>query len=297
MVNFDFYKIPSFYGCDNLGVDKAPDKIIRKLSKFLTNQDRFHYSISDIFVQHIQENSKFLANKNFKYFDSIYNYSSELSKKVHTSINSGSTPVCIGGDHSIAIGSLSGSINSNKNIQVIWIDAHGDINTIHTTPSQNGHGMVLSNAIGISDCTLTNLYKKFITPSNITYFGIRDLDPYEDEFIKRNGIEKYTSDELNSDLDRILTNINLKNKNIHLSFDIDSLDPQISPGTGLRVPNGIKVDTAKRIMKYLIHNNNIVAFDFVEYNPRYDKDDVSLNIICDLIQFCMEEYLERQFNF
>lgn len=277
-------KVPTFLGCDNRGVEKAPDIIQMKLD--------FHTIETQISVDSKQDkfDSKY---PNFKYYSEIFKYSKQLSE-----LKFDSTPFMIGGDHSASIGSLAYTLNNFESPAIVWIDAHSDINTIDSTISKNGHGMVLSQALGIDNSDFKSLYKKYAKFDDIYYFGLRDTDKFEEELILEMGIKQISSFQILNDYEKYINTFDITNRNLHISFDIDVLDPRISPGTGLPVKNGIKMEVVKQLIEKLVRNNRITCIDFVEYNPDYDKNDMSLNLIIDLIEFCndlMNESLQNTF--
>ena len=188
----------------------------------------------------------------------------EYHKKVYDeNINVIGNTLCIGGDHSIAIGSVLSSLSKNKDTCVIWIDAHPDIHTFDSSSSKNIHGMPLSFITGLENkWSWTDKLNK-LNFKNLFYFGIRDIDDFE-----LNIIEKYKI--------RVLQNIDeIKSifadyNSIHISFDVDSLDPSYMPSTGTRSDFGIELSE----ILYLFGNikdkflyNKLVNFDIVEYNP------------------------------
>ena len=178
--------------------------------------------------------------------------------------------LCIGGDHSVAIGSVLSSLEkSNDSTCVIWIDAHPDIHTLTTSSSANIHGMPLSFITGIEKSWFWTQKLKKLEFKNLFYFGIRDIDEFEEEVIKQEKI-------------RVLKNINdicticHKYENIHISFDVDSLDPSYMHSTGTQCESGIEITEILCLFNYLkkniCWNEKTINLDIVEYNPQIGSE-------------------------
>lgn len=180
----------------------------------------------------------------------------------------------IGGDHSIACGSIGASLTIDENIGVIWIDAHADINTPDTSNSMNIHGMPLSFILGLSN-NITgfewmNIIPK-LKPENLVYIGLRDIEDSELEYIKLLNIKTYTINDIKNKgiikiMDDTLQYLH-KCNNIHVSWDIDSIDPLYAPSTGTKVSNGLLINEAIYIANILSKSNKLMIVDMVELNP------------------------------
>lgn len=208
----------------------------------------------------------------------VFEFSDQIFKK-------GMVPVLFGGDHSIAIGSISASANNYENIGVLWIDSHTDINSEATTMSKNIHGMPLSYLLGYDDERLSNIggYKPKIKPENIVYFGIRDVDPGEKDTISKLNIKSYYYDSIKEKgieycLNEALEYLN-KCGSIHLQFDFDSMNPEIFPAVSIPVKDGFTKEEVNYIFDTLLPNNKLVAIDLVEYNKSFDKNGECLSFI------------------
>lgn len=201
-----------------------------------------------------------------------------LAEKVDEAIKSGSFPLVLGGDHSIAIGTLAGVSKHYHNLGVIWYDAHGDLNTAETSPSGNIHGMPLAVSIGLGHDLLTNVagYTPKVKPENIVIIGARSLDEGERRLIKEKGIKVYTMHEIDRlGMTRVMEEtINyLKNKTdgVHLSLDLDGLDPHDAPGVGTPVIGGISYRESHLAMEMLAESKLVTSAEFVEVNPILDE--------------------------
>lgn len=285
--------VPTFYGCDKLGPQFGPDKlrekgIVSKISKYNHNV----FDFGNIHVENISEDKKFESNSDMKYFSPLVNINTNLAHSVTCSLASKCFPLIIGGDHSIALGSISGvSDHFDKKFAVVWFDAHGDINTFETSDSKNVHGMPLASLMGYGHSKLTDLYYKGIkvNEDHVFHIGGRDIDPGEKEFIEKTDMNVYyPNDVYSSGLDSVIDNIleNVESKNIdaiHISFDLDFIDSQYVPGTGTRVDNGFTVDEAKYLLAKLAKSGLVKSMDLVELNPLLDIDDVTSDIAIDVI--------------
>ncbi len=195
----------------------------------------------------------------------------------------------IGGDHSMAIGSIAYTLNKHPNAKVIWFDAHADINTHEESSSKNVHGMPLSFLSGLTEArskaSETEKYKfDFIKNKldlkNLIYIGIRDLDEYEKKVIKDNNIQVIDVDNFNNaDIYPLYLQIMnfIKDDPFHLSFDVDSLDPTIIPSTGTSVKSGLLKFQTQTILRQLMRSKKLVNMDITELNISNDFSDEDNN--------------------
>ncbi|MCM3588707.1 arginase [Mesobacillus maritimus] len=201
-----------------------------------------------------------------------------LAEKVDKIIQSGAFPLILGGDHSLSIGTLAGIGKHYKNLGVIWYDAHGDLNTTETSPSGNIHGMPLAVSLGFGHELLTKLggYSPKIKPENVVIIGARDLDDGEKVLIKKLGIKVFTMHEIDrlgmaKVMDETITYLKGRTDGIHLSLDLDGLDPSDAPGVGTPVTGGITYRESNLAMEMLAETNLITSAEFVEVNPILDE--------------------------
>jgi len=233
-----------------------------------------HGQVKDGVDSGAYEIMKYIKSKNNKLnFIDIpdCNESNELyNQKIYEQhLNCIGNTLTIGGDHSIAIGSVLSSLTKNKYSCVIWIDAHPDINTFASSASGNIHGMPLSFITGLENKWKWINSLNFLNFEHLYYFGIRDIDDFEFKLIKSKNI-------------KILQNVSdvfdicNKYNNIHLSFDVDSLDPSYIPSTGTQVEHGIELSEVIYMNNYIKDNINCkdktINFDIVEYNPLIGSD-------------------------
>ena len=221
-----------------------------------------------------------------------------LAHLVYSSLKSDSFPFIIGGDHSLGLGSLTGvSKFFGKDLAVIWVDAHGDINTPETSPTGNIHGMPLAAAMGLGHERLINLYFNGVKvkPENVYIVGARDLDEGEVKLIEEHKLNLWTSDDIKSKgMEVVVEELKSALKasginNVHLSFDIDSLDSSLVPGTGTPVAQGPSLEEIKLLLSGIFSTQLIKSMDFVEFNPSIDKNDVTLNNCLDILKFIAKQ--------
>lgn len=190
-----------------------------------------------------------------------------------------------GGDHSIAIATIDATLRKSSNTHVIWIDAHADANNTEESFSGNFHGMPAYYLMqkNYQRPLPMQWMQKTVSSQQITYIGLRDLDAFEVLFLKKMNIKFFTSDEVKKlGINYILNYLEEKNKNfdhIHLSFDIDSLDPKYGLCTGVPVPGGLSLPDTEEIFKLICNSNKLINADFVEINPKMAKSHSELNNI------------------
>ncbi|SOC41709.1 arginase [Ureibacillus acetophenoni] len=276
--NISIIGVPSDYGQRRRGVDMGPSAI--RYAGVVERLEALGYEVvdeGDIQVKKgnliVEQNNKLLN------IDDIIKISTELGDRVENVLNAGRFPLVLGGDHSIAIGTLSGLAKHYKNLGVIWYDAHADLNSPETTPSGNIHGMPLAVCLGIGDDRLTQIrdFTPKIKPENIIIIGARSVDPGEKELIKKLGIKVYSMHEIDRlGMTKVMEEaisylIQKQVDGVHLSLDLDALDPLYTPGVGTPVPGGITYRESHLAMEMLEEANIITSAEFVEVNPILDE--------------------------
>jgi arginase len=214
-----------------------------------------------------------------------------LAHQVYLTLKGNNFPLVVGGDHSLALGSISGVSRVYNDLAVVWVDAHGDINTDGTTGSGNIHGMPLAALMNIGHKDMTDLYFKGqkIKPENVFILGARDLDPGEMELIRENNLNVISADEINErGIDSVMTEVLDKIKDsdidaIHLSFDLDFIDAGFVPGTGTPVSGGVSVEDTLELLKRFAMTGLMKSMDFVELNVLLDKNDKTANLAIELL--------------
>lgn len=218
---------------------------------------------------------------------SIAQYNKRLMKVCRECLNNDQTILTMGGDHSIAIGTLSASLLHNPNTKVVWVDAHADLNTPETSPSGNVHGMPLAFFFGlVSNSPMAELFSWVpkLKKENLVYIGLRDVDKGEREFIKSLGITSYyAEDVLEMGIDNVLEETKRQlfptgNEVVHLSFDVDGLDPRFIPATGTPVDGGLHLIDGQKIIHFVATQAELISFDLVEVNPMLGTTQEELKI-------------------
>lgn len=210
--------------------------------------------------------------------EAVVQASAKIAEKVDKIMKEGSFPLVLGGDHSIAIGTLAGISKYFKKLGVIWFDAHGDLNTPETSPSGNIHGMPLAVSLGLGETTLTQIggYCPKIQPENIVIIGARSLDEGEKRLIKEKGIKVYTMHEIDrlgipKVIEETIAYFKNRSDGVHLSLDLDGLDPLYAPGVGTPVEGGLNYRESHFAMEMLFESGMITSAEFVEVNPILDE--------------------------
>jgi len=218
------------------------------------------------------------ASEELRNLKAITKASVKLAETVDNIVASGAFPLVLGGDHSIAIGTLAGLAKHYQNLGVIWYDAHADLNTKETSPSGNIHGMPLAISLGIGHEGLTAIYGKEakIKAENIVIIGARSLDDGEKELIRDKGIKVYTMHEIDRlgmtrVMEETIDYLRGRTDGVHLSLDLDALDPNDAPGVGTPVAGGISYRESHLAMEMLEESKLITSAEFVEVNPGLDE--------------------------
>lgn len=227
---------------------------------------------------------------NLRNLDLVAEKNTLLAEKVDEALNEGWFPLVLGGDHSIAIGTLAGVAKHYQNLGVIWYDAHGDLNTAETSPSGNIHGMPLAVSIGLGHPLLTNIggYAPKVKPENVVIIGARSLDEGERILIKERGIKVYTMHEIDrlgmaKVMEETIAYLKERTDGVHLSLDLDGLDPSECPGVGTPVMGGISYRESHLAMEMLEEAKLITSAEFVEVNPILDEKNKTASIAVGLM--------------
>lgn len=236
----------------------------------------------------IKSNDPSDLKKNLK---EVNNFNTKLYNTVIDVLNNNKFPITIGGDHSIAIASSLAS-KSKNNIGIIWIDAHLDYNTFETTITGNLHGLPLAAVNGLAK-DLTPFTNTFINPKNTVVVGYRakeDNAKVEIDNILNAGGTIFTTDDIKKyGVKKVMEEaIKIASNNtdgIHISFDLDFIDPIDAPGVSVPEVDGIDKKTALEVIHYLNNTHNIKSFDIVEYNPLNDKDNITLDIAKEILDY------------
>ncbi|MGL5439635.1 MAG: arginase [Filifactoraceae bacterium] len=289
--------VPLDLGAGTRGVNMGPDAI--RYAGVLKRLEKIGYKVEDkgdIIVN--KQSEKNAEGTHLKYLSEVSRVNSELCKTVSDIMNEGKFPLVLGGDHSVAIGTIAGVLQKVQNLGVIWFDAHADINTADTSPSGNIHGMPVAVSLGLGHENLISIggKKAKLDPKNIAYVALRDIDPGERVRIKELGIQAFTMHEVDemgikTVMEEAIKIASNGTDGIHISFDMDSMDPLYAPGTGTTVPGGLTYRETNLAMEMIAKNANVVSAEFVEVNTVLDKENITAKTAVTLIGSLMGEWL------
>jgi len=229
-----------------------------------------------------------------RYLKQIAETCNRTAEAVIKTLEEGMTPLVLGGDHSLAAGSISGVSEfyrrQGQKIGVLWIDAHSDINTPETSPSGNVHGMPLAALLGLGPNDLGNLfcYAPKISPENTVLIGVRDIDSAERENIRRSGMnEVYTMRDIDERgmravMEEALRAAGRGTAGYHVSLDMDWIDPEDTPGVGTPVRGGATYREAHLAMEILADHGRLLSFEIVEVNPVIDEHNRTADLAVEL---------------
>jgi arginase len=273
--------VPMDLGASRRGVDMGPSALrVAGLQARIKQLGHQVEDIGNISVKQPEEMS--YGEKRAKYLAEIADACKDLGLIVEKSLEESMLPVVLGGDHSIAAGTLSGVAahfkKKEKKIGLIWLDAHGDINTPESSPSGNVHGMPLAAAMGYGAMELVELsgFKPKVEPQNISLVGIRDLDTQEKKLAKKSGVHVFTMRDIDERGMREVMSDALKyamddTDGISVSLDMDFVDPSDAPGVGTPVRGGVTYREAHLAMEMLADTEAMVSLEIVEINPVIDE--------------------------
>ncbi|MGL4521678.1 MAG: arginase [Bacilli bacterium] len=264
------------------GVDMGPSAI--RYAGIDERLGQLGYSVIDHGNIEISRELTNDAENKLKNLSKVVEANQILATKVDEIVARGEFPLVLGGDHSLALGSLAGIAKHYQNLGVIWYDAHADMNTEETTPSGNIHGMPLAASMGLGNEQLVQLhgYKEKVKPENIVLIGLRSVDEGERELLRTLGIKSYSMHEVDRlGMSTVMeeTLAYLKHTDgIHLSLDLDALDPVYAPGVGTAVMGGLTYRESHLAMEMLAEANVVVSAEFVEVNPILDERNVTAEV-------------------
>jgi arginase len=288
---------PMDLGAGRRGVDMGPSAL--RIADIEGRLSSLGYSVVDHGDIDVQEPEVLtVVDKSLRYLPEITRSCERLARRVKSSLKSGDFPIVLGGDHSMAIGTIAGVAgycrDAGKRLGVIWVDAHSDINTPSTSPSGNIHGMPVAASIGIGSPDLARVggdYRK-LDPHNIVMIGLRSVDVGERRVIRETGIRAYTM----TDIDRLgmhqvinesLDYLSDRADHIHVSFDLDSVDPSIAMGVGTPVPGGLTYREAHLVMETIAERGALGSLEVAEVNPILDTLNNSAMFAADLVASAM----------
>ena len=288
--------VPLDLGASRRGTDLGPsalraagiDSALRRLGFDVGLQ-------SDIPVPSCESRESF-GDKSYRFEQEIVQVCLSLRDEVEQTMNDGHTPLVLGGDHSIAMGTISGIANhcaaKKKKFGVVWFDAHGDMNTPQSSPSGNIHGMPLAHLLGISgssnDLASLSNHSPTISHENVALVGIRDIDRGEAKLIRESGINVWTMADIDAKgmpqvVEEVLQVVNVDTDGFHLSFDVDGLDPDVVAGVGTPVPGGVNFREAHYMLEQFAATQRMLSMEIAELNPLLDNCNQGAKNMIDLV--------------
>jgi arginase len=288
-VRLEIIGVPQDLGANRRGVDMGPSAI--RYAGVRERLESLGYEVHDqgnIPVS-LREERPAAVDERLRYLSEIQATSELLAEAVRKALEAGALPLVLGGDHSIAIGTLAGAA-SVKQCGVIWIDAHGDFNTPETTSSGNIHGMPLAASLGRGDERLVSCggFVAKAKEKNVALIGARDLDPEERESLRQSRISVFTMQDIDEmGMKRVMRQALAAaldgTEGFVLSLDMDALDPLEAPGVGTPVRGGLTYREAHLAMELLAETGALIAMEVVEVNPILDTRNQTAELAVELI--------------
>jgi len=282
--------VPSDLGQGRRGVDMGPSAI--RYAGLREKLLRLGHNVRDLGnIEVPMPEMHQVVNEKLKYLAEVIRVSQLLHETVGKVVAQAQVPIILGGDHSISIGSVAGVASQHRQLGVIWFDAHGDMNDADTTPSGNIHGMPLAVSLGIGHRDLLQIggFTPKLNPRNVVLVGARDVDGTEARLIAQSGIKVFTM----ADIDRMgmarvmeeaIEAVSDGTTGIHLSLDLDALDPMFAPGVGTPVNGGVTYREGHLAMELLALSGKLISVDVVEVNPILDAQNRTAQMAVELVE-------------
>ncbi|HVJ38225.1 MAG TPA: arginase [Stenotrophomonas sp.] len=230
----------------------------------------------------------------YRHLQEVVAWNRALMEATYAELAAGRMPIMLGGDHCLAVGSITAVARwcreNGRKLRVLWLDAHSDFNTSEVTPSGNVHGMPVACLCGLGPCDLTELGgpAPALRPEQVRQIGIRSVDPEEKRLIKQHRVDVYDMRYIDENgmkraLEAALDGVD-DNTHLHVSFDVDFLDPSIAPGVGTTVPGGPNYREAQLVMEMIADTGRLGSLDIVELNPVLDNHNLTADLVVDLVE-------------
>ncbi len=285
--------VPMDLGQNRRGVDMGPSALrVAGLQARLKQLGRQVEDIGNVMVPQPEEQP--YGEKRARYLDEISEACKGLAEAVKKTLDEDMTPLVLGGDHSIAVGTVAGAAahfnKAGKRIGVIWLDAHGDMNTPDSSPSGNVHGMPLASIMGYGPPELTQLagVNPMVEPRNVALVGIRDLDSKERKLMKESGVHVFTMRDIDERGMREVMADAIRyagddTAGIAVSLDMDFVDPTDAPGVGTPVRGGVTYREAHLALEMIADSKLMCSFEVVEVNPVIDLHNTTATLGVELV--------------
>lgn len=284
---------PSDIGAGHRGGSMGPEAL--RVAGLAQALERLGYDVEDRGNLNGPVNPDLPPVDGYRHLPQTIEWCTAVRDGVHGILQDGKMPILLGGDHCLAIGSLAGIAQAcaakGEPYSVLWLDAHADFNTAEVSPSGNIHGMPLAVAAGYGPKGLTDLGPTvpFLDPKRVVQVGIRSVDSVEKQLVVSSGMEVHDMRRIDEDgmrqtMDSVLAKLKGLGGHVHVSFDVDFLDPSIAPGVGTTVPGGPTYREAQLCME-MIHDSGLMAsLDLMELNPAYDVKNATAKLTVELVQ-------------
>ncbi|KAB8140454.1 arginase [Chloroflexia bacterium SDU3-3] len=278
--------VPVDLGAGRRGVDMGPSAI--RLAGLKERIEELGHTVVDtgnIAVPLAEQFAIPDADERLRYLDPLVGVNQALAQRVAEAVAAQQFPLILGGDHSLAIGSVSGTTWGGRRAGLIWVDAHGDFNTPESTPSGNIHGMSVAALTGRGHPALLGIGQRtpVLRDREVALVGIRDLDREERAALKASGIHVFTMHDIDrrgmaTVMEEAIVHASTGNAGFHLSFDMDAIDPSAAPGVGTPVPGGISYREAHLAMEVVSDSRRMLSMDLVEVNPILDQRNATAEL-------------------
>ena len=230
----------------------------------------------------------------YRHLQEVVAWNHALMEATYAELSAGRLPIMLGGDHCLAVGSITAVARwcreHGRKLRVLWLDAHSDFNTSDVTPSGNVHGMPVACLCGLGPVELTMLggSAPAMRPDQIRQIGIRSVDPDEKRLIKQHHVDVYDMRYIDENgmkrtVEAALDGLD-EDTHLHVSFDVDFLDPSIAPGVGTTVPGGPNYREAQLVMEMIADTGRLGSLDIVELNPVLDNHNLTAELAVDLVE-------------
>ncbi len=287
--------VPQDLGASRRGVDMGPSAI--RIGGLRQTLEHLGYVVNDYgnvkchdFEENIRSKNEYGDDPKLRYLEHVVETAKLLKSRVGTVIDDQCFPLVLGGDHSISIGTMAGLQRMTKaKTGVIWVDAHADFNTPLTTPSGNIHGMPFAVHTNRGDPRLTGIGPSpNLIENRSVLIGVRDIDPLEGKTLKQSSVNVFTMSDIDemsfANVARQAIKIATQDVDyLHVSFDIDALDPKEAPGTGTPVPGGLTYREAHLLMELVYKSEKLTSMEMVEVNPTMDFKNTTAELAVGLI--------------
>ncbi|HEX9792784.1 MAG TPA: arginase [Planctomycetota bacterium] len=285
--------VPMDLGASRRGTDMGPSAL--RIARLADGLGGLGYAVEreqDVHVPSMETRSS--GEETLRFRDEIRYVCTRLAARVRGVLADGAIPLVLGGDHSIAMGTVAGVAghfrDRGESLGLIWFDAHGDMNTAESSPSGNIHGMPLAHLLGLGDSTLAQIggFSPKVLPEHVALVGIREVDAKERALIRNAGVRVFTM----RDIDErgmgavardVLETVTKGTAGFHMSFDVDGLDPTVAPGVGTAVPGGVDYREAHLLMEYSADSGLMTSMEVVELNPMFDTRNETAERVKQLI--------------